>query len=646
MNRRGGGSESGCAPLKLEMPRGQQLQERLQAKAKAKAKATATATKKKCFAQKFAEKLAEHTKGATKLATDKVAPADKVAGATELKKPPAGSCEKAPAAKATAATELEKPPAGSCEKDPADTSGKLCGKKVKVVSLLAGAGAYQKVGKAQFHNGESDKLIIQMEASTSSGYVTTEGKFCQEFAKCSEMKSRKKLVFSQQEKLKLLVRFPGWVLEDEEEKVHTDGRDLSSRQMQMIWELIQRDVDCKGVVFPAVEDVQAVCGLCVDGKANKLTVELQKLVVQWQKPGVRKLLLPVWSCKGSAHYTLLVLEAPGEGEKEVACRYYDSLATEHAGCREIAELMRFVVKVAVASQDEESWRWELPKQVPARSMAKFQEPGSNRCGLHVLYYAEMEARETTGEIGVLPFPSWSSLQEMYIKRLVQLKTLLLKFKHLPDKLKVEAKKLEDEEAEQQINLQAVAEAAVSTSVLLEKLMCLQETYMEEKGSLLPAKYGCEKCWWKGSTCCDPDKLESKRKAQAEFAGLSWPLSTEDDEKLAASAKYDKKVYGSFLQQKKEQEMEDKKKSAMTGFKKQMGDWSSNMQQGKKLLDLAKKCAAEKKAKAEKPTAEAKEATAKEAKPTTKAEKLTAEAIILLCYTSILYIYIYIVYYPI
>ena len=42
--------------------------------------------------------------------------------------------------------------------------------------------------------------------------------------------------------------------------VHLDGRDLSSRQMQMVWELIKRDVDCKAVVFPAVEDVQAVCG--------------------------------------------------------------------------------------------------------------------------------------------------------------------------------------------------------------------------------------------------------------------------------------------------------------------------------------------------------------------------------------------------
>lgn len=552
-------------------------------KAKAKAKAKA---KPKKFAEKFAEKLAATKSGKVEKTG---APAEKVAAVSKPEK------TGAPAAKVAA--------------DTADTAGKLCGKKVKVVSLFAGAAAYQKVGKVVVHNADSDKLCLQLEDHSHSGFITTEGKFCQEFSKCSPpMKTRKKLTFSQPEKLKLLVRFPGWVLEHPEEKVHLDGKDLSSRQMQMIWELIKRDVECKAVVFLAVEDVQALCGLCVDGKADQLTVELQKLVLQWQQPGVRKLLLPVWSCKGAAHYTLLVFEAPGEAGKEAAVRYYDSLTSEHAGCREVAELMRFVVKVALTNQEKESLRWELPKQVPARRMPRFQEQGSNRCGINVLYYAEMEARETTGEIGVLPFPCGSELLQMYIKRLDLLTKTLIKFKDLPGKCKAEAKKLEDDQEKALQKLQEVAEAAVSSKALLGKLKNLQESYIEELGAVKPCKFGCDKCKWQGSTCCDPDKKDCKRKAQAEFAGLSWPLSAEDAKKLKEDAGYDQKLYNSFVKIKKAQVKDDNKKMAVEAFKKKMGDWSKNMQLGKLLLDEQQ---AAKKLAAEKATAAAKEATAEE-----------------------------------
>jgi hypothetical protein len=522
----------------------------------------------------------------------------------------------APSKSAKTEAPAPKPPAAEVEaaKD-ADMLGHLYGKKVKVVRLLAGAGAYQKVGTVKLHNKESDKLILLRDEGHSSGYVTTEGKFCQEFASCHAMKARTRLTFNQKEKIEFLLRYPAWDIESAEEQLKLNGSDLSATQMQMTWDLIQRDVDCSRVVLPSVAHLQQLCSLCTDGNAEKLAKELQKIVAQWQQPGVEKLLLPVWSSKGAAHYTLLVLEAPGDGGLEVACRYYDSLSKEHAGCREIAELMRFIVKLAVQSQAKDSLRWKLPRAVPPRKMPKFQEPGSNRCGLHVLYYAEMETRETQKEIGSLPFPDWDALRLMYIERLSKLRTLLIKFKDLPEQQKSIAKKVEEELKDKENHLQEVAAAAGSTTVLLEKLKNIQESYIEETEKMKPVKYGCAKCEWEGSTCCDPDKRESKLKAQAQFAGYSWPLSPEDREKLekykpdpsqkkSKEAPYELKVYNAILKVKKQEVMEAQRKIALADFKTQMDAWSVNMEIGHKIITKAKE--AQKKTEAAKAKAKASE----------------------------------------
>ena len=171
----------------------------------------------------------------------------------------------------------------------------------------------------------------------------------------------------------------------------------------------------------------------------------------------------------------------------------------------------------------------------------------------------------------------------------------------------------EERALKKAELEASAAAAAATTALLSKLQDLQESYIQEQASCV-SKFGCPKCEWEGSTCCDPDKKESKRKAQAEFAGKSWPLSAADDKKLPENAKFCRKAYNGFLQTKKDKVKEENQKIARGAFKKQMEDWTKNMQLGKMLLDLKLAQAAAKAAKeatAEKATAEAKEAKEKE-----------------------------------
>ena len=184
--------------------------------------------------------------------------------------------------------------------------------------------------------------------------------------------------------------------------------------------------------------------------------------------------------------------------------------------------------------------------------------------------------------------------------------MLIKYKDLPEKCKAAAKAVEDNFKEKEENLKAVVEAAGSTTVLLNKLKNLQNSYLEESGQIQDTKFGCVKCEWRGSTCCDPEKRTAKQQAQAKFAGLSWPLSEEDAKKLKDDSKYDTKVYNELKKQKKQEALQVKKDCCLKAFKDKMEAWSCNMQAGHKLAAKAKEAKAAKEATAKKAEAEATE----------------------------------------
>ena len=322
----------------------------------------------------------------------------------------------------------------------------------------------------------------------------------------------------------------------------------------------------------------------IDKKLEELSFVLKKIIGQFSQKLVNKLLVPVFSADGGMHWTLLVLER--DGVRVGGCRYYDSLTMEHKGCKYTAEMWRYMLSYCWRRMHGEAA--EFVEEVPKRGNLARQHIGSNRCGWDVLYYVELELRNSLKQFGVLPWPSWAFVKDKLLDRVNQYRSFLLKWKDLPERYAQKAEKLAKEREEKEEAQVAVNEKVIAGGVLLQRLRELEKA---KHGKIVYPKYGCYKCSNKGSTCCDPQKLKAKLHAQAKFAGVE--VSTPEYYALPENTKYDKKVYAELKEQYMAEHLEQVAKYEAKLGQEKFEAWEASLAKsvevhGKAVADAEKK----------------------------------------------------------
>jgi hypothetical protein len=443
------------------------------------------------------------------------------------------------------------------------------GQEVVVVSLAAGKNQYKIAGVVEHHTATGLNILH------SAGYAhQVKVNHVAVQAKVQLCGKRAGLSFNHTAKLKLLAVCPGSCCE--EEAMDAEGAWLSSLYINMGWELIQRDADCSAVCYLNVELMQLWVFSWLEHREDELAELVAGAVAKWTAEGCKKLLVPVWSALDCPHYALLVLER--DGEKVVKIEYFDSLADPHAGCRSMAEMYRSIIGKAWAAQFGEAS--EFPGQVPDRSnpLGSCQETGSARCGIHLLYYLELAVRDSLGQFGCLPWPSWGNLKILYNDKLQRVRTMLIKFKDLPAKHKAEVENLEKETAAKAAKEAELVKKVAHHTELLAQLKLFASGQLEKVEYPV---YGCTKCSTKGSTCCDPQKKAARWHAQADKAGVTYP--SEEASALPDLAEYEKIKYNSYFKDLKEEFMKERKEALAAASKKKFEDWEKAACGSKELM---------------------------------------------------------------
>ena len=237
---------------------------------------------------------------------------------------------------------------------------------------------------------------------------------------------------------------------------------------------------------------------------EKRVNELRMAILSHFKEGSKLILVPIWA---PGHWTLLSLSKDAEGEP-YQIRYRDSLQELSQECFQRAQLLLSLA--------------EVPAELPDRCNKKWQPSGEGVCGYFVLAYMEHEVKR---------FFEHSLAAGGYIYDLVdkwrqQLGKLTQALDKELGKLKKEAKRAQDKEAEQLAKKGAAAKAkakldaakavaeeqAELAAKLLDQGHSLREEDLPEPVRIKLAKLKglgikiCSKCrWTSGCFECDYEK---------------------------------------------------------------------------------------------------------------------------------------------
>ena len=241
------------------------------------------------------------------------------------------------------------------------------------------------------------------------------------------------------------------------------------------------------------------------------------------------ILAPIWGGKadGELHWTLLSMS---KIEETWEVEYKDSLTQVHKDCWENAEKILTVLAVALNAH-----KARMPK---ARSNAKFQPKGSGLCGQFVCHYTEVKVREIMGEGPHSIGHANVAKINLRVGKLMSLVILNKGFAAIHQAKAAKLKKtLEDAKTKEEEARRKLAESKD-----------FQEKTKISAGLklLIPwaTEAGCAKCRWKveGSTCCNPEKMLAKQRAQK-----AW-IDAHGAGKEGSDGNYDVQVYHEKLQE--------------------------------------------------------------------------------------------------
>ena len=185
-------------------------------------------------------------------------------------------------------------------------------------------------------------------------------------------------------------------------------------------------------------------------------------------------------------------------------QYRDSLSGEHSHCREMAQTLMVVLLMALDIHKDAT--------VPPRSNLAFQATGSGHCGQFVLHWMNDQVRKFSGEGSSAGHPS----PELWTGRIQSLADKIIKNKHIS--------LVQFDKGQKAFEMEAHAkdmQAKMATSI--KSSMDLQEEVSKMARLQAHSSFGnlggCPKCKFAkfGSTCCNPQKIEAKKRAEYDRA---------------------------------------------------------------------------------------------------------------------------------
>ena len=150
--------------------------------------------------------------------------------------------------------------------------------------------------------------------------------------------------------------------------------------------------------------------------------------------------------------------------------------------------------------------------VPPRCNSAFQAAGSGQCGQFVLHWINDQIRKFLGEGSSAGYPD----PEFWSGRIQTLADKIIKNKHISLVQAAKAEKAFEME-QQETELQAKMAASIKSSMDLQEEVS-KMARLQAHGSFGNLG-GCPKCAFAqfGSTCCNPQKMEAKKRAEYDRA---------------------------------------------------------------------------------------------------------------------------------
>ena len=438
---------------------------------------------------------------------------------------PAAAPKAAPKA---AAPEVDASPAAP-KADSLTAKSSLVGEFVRITDEAMGKYAFGHTCQVISAEGESLLVRAQEAGGLKLGKNMSVNKSQIELLKgLRPTQACKKLQLNYDLRVELDLRFPAEELETGS-SFKKDSR-CASVHIDMAWWLISRDLELSteskivylrpeltGQLFYQMLQADAAeqfCTACANLKGQVADAEL--------------ILCPAWGglADGCEHWTLLTVAKDGTGQWQV--RYRDSLSSgPDKDCKEAAQ--KIVTFLSAALNKD----LQFPKELHNKAL---QPKGSNICGFFVMRWLDADARTQLGEglssAGYPELAKWRDRLQALIQQVVKNKGIA----HL------QAEKASKTKATFELALKKAADLAAEIAADGKFQADVAKKASGLSGKPFAYTGGCTKCAWTkmGSTCCNPDKITAKCKAEELYAkAQGWDKPVD--------GKFEKLVYKNCLE---------------------------------------------------------------------------------------------------
>ena len=381
--------------------------------------------------------------------------------------------------------------------------GPLAGEFVRVHDEGLGVSSCGFAFEVLSHEGDSLLLRLQASGGKVGKHINCQVWQIELLRDLEPTVPWKKMMLTKDLRIELDLKFPAHELAGAG-SLAKDKR-LAAQRLDMVWWLIARDQSLKDggqVCYFAPEFSAQLFHQLVRKDLSAADMHGAYAAARARIGEAKLVMLPVWGgLEGSQHWTLLTLSRDETDQWQV--RYRDSLKPQSACCKNAAEkLLKFVAAVV-----------QMPVvEVPAPCNKAFQIDSIN-CGCFVAHWMEVDVRSCLGQgLGAAGYPSvtkWLSRLELLIAQIVNNQGVA----------ELEAERAAEQLKKQKEQEKQVAELVKKIQKDKEFQALVAEGAKASKFHTFASTGGCPKCRHAkfGSSCCNPDKIEAKRRAEELWA---------------------------------------------------------------------------------------------------------------------------------
>ena len=314
---------------------------------------------------------------------------------------------------------------------------------------------------------------------------------------------KKQMTWPMETKVELDMKFPAAEL-DGGSSLKKDARIAAIHISLAVWllrrEMLPAAADDDKVAFLSPEMTGQVFAELSGSNPAQALCDAAAAVKAIVKESCQLIMVPVWGgAEGALHWTLLLFKKMGDGSWRV--EYKDSLSKICKNSYEAGTSLITLIAVAL----------NIDLKMPAtRCNSAYQAIGSGQCGYFVVHWMDEAIKEV---LGYGPAAAGWPMPQFWINKLSNIITQITKNKGISELKLAKAKAKSDElKAEAQAKLEAVGNIAKDLK-FQEGVRASTETRL--KFYTWASTGGCPKCKHAefGSTCCNPDKILAKQRAE-------------------------------------------------------------------------------------------------------------------------------------